>query len=453
MILCGFAAERGLMKNLNQSDPLVSKIIEKESRRQIEGLELIPSENYVSEAVLEAMGSIMTNKYSEGYPHKRYYGGQEFTDELEELAIKRAQELFKTDYHVNVQPYSGSPANLEVYFALLEFGDKVLGMSLVEGGHLTHGNQFNFSGKAYNFVSYGVGKNGKIDYEEVRQIALKEKPKLIISGATAYPRQIDFQKFNDIAREVGAYHMADISHIAGLIAGGVHPSPFGPPACGADVVTTTTHKTLRGPRGAVIFCKPELAEKIDKAVFPGMQGGPHMHQIAAKAVCFKEAAADEFKEYAAQIIKNSQALAGELINRGYNLISGGSDNHLILMKLEPGSGIFAQTALDEAGITLNKNTIPKEPSSPFYPSGIRLGTPAVTSRNMKEQDMIKIAGWIDRTLQITKKYILPENKEERKNYIAEAKKEIKNDADIKKIKNEVAVFAGRFPLPGLKGGK
>lgn len=435
---------------INKDDTQISDLINKEAKRQIEGLELIPSENYVSEAVLEAMGSIFTNKYSEGYPHKRYYGGQEFTDQLEELAIKRAQELFQTGYHVNVQPYSGSPGNLEIYFALLEFGDKVMGMSLTEGGHLTHGNPFNFSGRAYNFIGYGVGKDERIDYEKVRAIALKEKPKMIVSGATAYPRQIDFAKFGAIAKEVGAYHMADISHVAGLIAAGVHPSPFGPPAGGADAIMTTTHKTLRGPRGAVIFCKPELAEKIDKAVFPGMQGGPHMHQIAAKAVCFKEASTPKFKQYANQIIKNCQALAKELTELGHELASGGTDNHLILMKLKPGAGVFAQTALEAAGITLNKNTIPHEPASPFYPSGVRLGTPAITSRGMKEKDMTKIADWIHRSLEEISSYSLPEDKEARKEYVSKAKQEITANKKLTAIRQEVKEFASKLPVPGIK---
>lgn len=434
------------LKMMKKNDPQIAKLIDLESRRQVDGLELIPSENYVSDEVLEAMGSIFTNKYSEGYPHKRYYGGQEFTDELEELAQSRGQKLFKTNYHVNVQPYSGSPANLEVYFALLEFGDKVMGMSLSEGGHLTHGNPFNFSGRAYKFVAYGVGKDEKIDYEEVRRIAKKEKPKLIVSGATAYAREINFKKFSEIAKEVGAYHLADISHVAGLIAGGVHPSPFG----NADVIMTTTHKTLRGPRGAVIFCKEELAEKIDKAVFPGMQGGPHMHQIAAKAVCFLEASKPAFKTYAKQIIKNAQKLAESLIIRGYKLASGGTDNHLILVKLENGAGVFAQSALEVAGITVNKNTIPYEPSSPFYPSGIRLGTPAITSRGMKQKEMVKIADWIDRALQEIKNYKLPADKEKRKEYIKKFKTEIIKNKNLIKIAGEIKIFAKKFPVPAVK---
>lgn len=427
------------------NDQEVAGLIENEAKRQVDGLELIPSENYVSSDVLQALGSVFTNKYSEGYPHKRYYGGQEFADKLEELAIKRAQELFKTDYHVNVQPYSGSPGNLEIYFGLLEFGDKVLGMSLSEGGHLTHGNPSNFSGRAYKFIGYGVNDDEVINYDQVCEIALRERPKMIVSGATAYPRQIDFQKFDAIAKEIGAYHMADISHVAGLIAGGVHPSPFG----FADVVMTTTHKTLRGPRGAVIFCKPELAEKIDKAVFPGMQGGPHMHQIAGKAIAFREASSQEFKNYATQVVKNSQALAKALTNKGYQLSSGGSENHLILLKLAPGAGVFAQQALEVAGITLNKNTIPKEPMSPFYPSGVRLGTPAITSRGMKEKEMEKVAEWIDRGLQEIARYKIPENKEERKEYVKKAKAELAKNEKLQKIAQEIKEFAADFPVPGI----
>lgn len=430
---------------LEKSDPKTYKLIAQESDRQVDGLELIPSENYASRAVLEALSSIFTNKYSEGYPYRRYYGGQQFTDEVEELAISRAQKLFKTNYHVNVQPYSGSPANLSIYFALLCFGDKVMGMSLTEGGHLTHGSLHNFSGKAYRFLAYGVGKDEKIDYEEVRRIAKKEKPKMIVSGATAYPRKIDFGKFSQIAKEVGAYHLADISHVAGLIAAGLHPSPFGH----TDVVMTTTHKTLRGPRGAVIFCKQELADQIDKAVFPGMQGGPHMQQIAAKAVCFAEAKSRKFKDYARQIIKNAQKLAQELTKKDYKLVSGGTDNHLILVKLRHGAGIFAQEALEAAGMTVNKNTIPAEISSPFYPSGIRLGTPAVTSRGMKEKEMVKIAEWMAQALEKIEKYKLPSDKDTRKQYVKEAKKEIKADKDLKKIQKEIKKFTKRFPVPGI----
>jgi len=436
--------------NLKKSDPEIYKLILAEEKRQTNGLELIPSENYASKAVLEAQASIFTSKYSEGYPGRRYYGGQEFTDKIEELAIKRAQKLFKTNYQVNVQPYSGTPANLAIYFALLEPGDKVLGMLLTEGGHLTHGSPANFSGKMYHFIPYGVGKDERLDYEKIRRIARQEKPKMIVSGATAYPRKIDFQKIGEIAQEVGAYHLADISHLAGLIAAGIHPTPFAPPAGGADIVMTTTHKTLRGPRGAIIFSKEELAEKIDKAVFPGMQGGPHMNQIAAKAVCFAEAMKPAFKTYARQIIKNAQTLAQELTKRGCELVSGGTDNHLILMKLQPGAGVFAQEALEQAGITCNKNTIPSEPSSPFYPSGIRLGTPAVTSRGMKEKEMLKIAGWITQVLKEIQKYQLPKEKERRKEYLEKFRKEIRTNKKLQTIREEIKEFAQHFPLPGIE---
>jgi glycine hydroxymethyltransferase len=377
------------MKEINKQDPELAKIMKSELKRQQDVVELIPSENIVSKAVLEALGSVMTNKYSEGYPHKRYYGGNQFIDAAEELAIERAKKLFGCE-HVNVQPYSGSPANIEVYFALLNFGDKVLGMNLAHGGHLTHGHPVNFSGKAYNFVQYGVDeKTHLIDYDKVEEIAKKEKPKIILSGATAYSRIIDFKRFAEIAESVGAISMADISHIAGLIAGGVHPSPF--PF--TDVVTTTTHKTLRGPRSAIIMCKEKYAKQIDRAVFPGMQGGPHDNVTAAKAVAFKEALQPEFKAYAKQIVKNAKALAEVLIQNGITVVSGGTDNHLILCDLSPLGvpGKVAEAALDEANITVNKNMVPYDKRSPFDPSGIRLGTPTVTSRGMKESEM-KIIG-------------------------------------------------------------
>lgn len=373
------------MKHLDGVDPQIAQAIKGEMDRQRYGLELIPSENFASPAVLEALGSVLTNKYSEGYPHKRYYGGNQFVDVAEDLAIERAKELFGAD-HVNVQPYSGSPANLAVYFALLDFGDKVMGMNLAHGGHLTHGHPVNFSGQSYTFVQYGVDKGSeKIDFEEVRKAALRERPKLILSGATAYPREIDFEAFHGIAQEVGAISMADIAHIAGLVVGGVHPSPF--PF--TDVVTTTTHKTLRGPRGAMIMCKDKFAKEIDRAVFPGMQGGPHDHVNAAKAVAFKEALQPEFKEYTLQIVRNARALAEELLSHGFRLVSGGTDNHLILIDLtnKGVTGKQAEEALDRSGITCNKNMIPYDPRTPFNPSGIRIGTPALTTRGMKEEEM------------------------------------------------------------------
>lgn len=414
------------MDNLKTIDPQIWRLIEAEKKRQLEGLEMIPSENYVSKAVIEAMGSILTNKYSEGYPGKRYYGGQQNIDQIEELAKQRALEIFNIsakDYHVNVQPYSGSPANLAVYIALANFGDTLMGMSLTQGGHLTHGHKVNFSGKAFNFVQYSVRESDQqLDYNEIRMIANEVKPKVIVSGATAYPRIIDFVKFQTIAKEVGAIHMADISHIAGLIVAGVHPSPF--PL--ADVVTTTTHKTLRGPRGAVILCKQKYAEVIDKAVFPGLQGGPHEHIIAAKAVCFYEAMQPSFVDYGRQIVHNAKALAKELEVRGYELVTKGTDNHLLLIDLtsQARTGKEAQTILDEVGITVNKNTVPFEKRSPFDPSGIRLGTPAVTTRGMKEKELKLIAQYIDQALAGSKNRLTS-------------------------IKQNVIALARQFPVPGI----
>lgn len=377
-------------------DKKILGLINDEKKRQREGIELIASENYVSESVLECMGSILTNKYSEGYARKRYYKGNEYIDGIEEEAISRAKELFHAQ-HVNVQPYSGSPANLAVHFALLDAGDKTLGMALDAGGHLTHGFKVSITGKYYNSVSYGVDQQGYIDYEEVRRLAKEHKPKLIWAGFSAYSRIIDWQKFKDIADEVGAYLAADIAHVAGLVATGIYPSPVGI----ADVVTTTTHKTLRGPRGAIIMCKEELAEKIGKAVFPGLQGGPHNHTTAAIAVALKEASTEEFKEYTKQIVKNSKALAEELIKRGYKIISGGTDNHLFLVDIVASvgmSGEEASTLLEESNITVNKNAIPNDTRKPWDPSGLRIGTPAITTRGMKEKDMTKIAEFIDEVL-------------------------------------------------------
>ena len=377
-------------------DKKILELINEEKKRQIEGIELIASENYVSESVLECMGSILTNKYSEGYARKRYYKGNEYIDGVEEEAISRAKELFHAE-HVNVQPYSGSPANLAVHFALLDAGDRTLGMALDAGGHLTHGFKVSITGKYYNSVSYGVNEQGYIDYEQVRKLAKEHKPKLIWAGFSAYSRIIDWQKFKDIADEVGAYLAADIAHVAGLVATGIYPSPVGI----ADVVTTTTHKTLRGPRGAIIMCKEELAEKIDKAVFPGLQGGPHNHTTAAIAVALKEASTEEFKKYTKQIVKNSKALAEELIKRDYKIISGGTDNHLFLVDIVASVGISgeeASTLLEESNITVNKNAIPNDTRKPWDPSGIRIGTPAITTRGMKEKDMAKIAQFIDEVL-------------------------------------------------------
>lgn len=373
------------------------KVIELETDRQRSKIELIASENFVTEQVMEAMGSQLTNKYAEGYPGKRYYGGCEFVDVAEDLARDRLKKLFGAD-HANVQPHSGANANLGVYFAILKPGDKVLGMNLSHGGHLTHGSPVNISGTYYNFIAYGVNKEAEtIDYDEVRELAIKERPKLIVAGASAYPRIIDFAKFREIADEVGAYFMVDMAHIAGLVAAGLHPNPV--PY--ADFVTTTTHKTLRGPRGGAILCKQEHAKAIDKAIFPGIQGGPLMHVIAAKAVSFKEALEDDFKDYQKQILKNAKALSSSLIEKGFRLVSGGTDNHLMLIDVRTKglTGKKAEALLDEIGVTTNKNTIPFDPESPFVTSGLRIGTPAITTRGMKEEDMEVIAEIIKLTLE------------------------------------------------------
>ena len=374
---------------LKAVDREIFDAIEMEKQRQQSNLEMIASENHTSVAVMEAMGSVMTNKYAEGYPAHRYYGGCQYVDIAESLAIERAKELFGAE-HANVQPHSGAQANMAVYFALLEPGDTVMGMDLSNGGHLTHGSPVNASGRLYHFVSYGVNsETQRIDYDEVRALALKHKPKMIVAGASAYPRIIDFKRFSEIAREVGAYLFVDMAHIAGLVAAGFHPSPV--PY--ADVVTTTTHKTLRGPRGGLILCREKYAKAIDKAVFPGMQGGPLMHVIAAKAVALKEALQPGFKTYAEQIVKNCHALSDELVKTGFNLVSGGSDNHLILIDVRNKglTGKAAEKVLDEVHITVNKNTVPNETESPFVTSGIRLGTAALTTRGMKEAEMRVIA--------------------------------------------------------------
>lgn len=369
-------------------DPEIAEAIESEVGRQRQNIELIASENFVSKAVMAAMGSPLTNKYAEGYPGRRYYGGCEKVDIAENLARNRAKEIFGAE-HVNVQPHSGAQANMAVYFTVLKPGDKVMGMNLSHGGHLTHGSPVNFSGLYYEIIPYGVNEDGFIDYEELAVIARREKPKMIIAGASAYPRTIDFEKFRAVADEVGAYLMVDMAHIAGLVAAGLHPNPV--PY--ADFVTTTTHKTLRGPRGGMILCKEEYAKAVDKAVFPGVQGGPLMHIIAAKAVNFKEALSDEFKLYQQQIVKNAKALADGLMKRGIKLVSGGTDNHLMLLDLRSVNltGKVAEKLLDEVHVTCNKNTIPYDPESPFTTSGVRFGTPAVTSRGMVEADMDVIA--------------------------------------------------------------
>ena len=380
-----------MMNDISTADPEIYDVIKKEGARIRNGVELIPSENFVSKAVLQAYATFFTNKYSEGYPGKRYYGGNQFVDVVENLAIERAKKLFGAE-HINVQPYSGSPANQAVFFALLNLGDTFMGFDLSAGGHLTHGSPVNFSGKHYKCIPYNVDKKTELlDYDQIRKQAEEIKPKLILSGLTAYPRKIDFKAFKEICDEVNAYHFADIAHIAGLCATGFHQNPI--PYC--DVVTTTTHKTLRGPRGAMIMCKEKHAQAIDKAVFPGLQGGPHDHVNAAKAVAFKEALQPEYKKYCEQIVKNAKALADSLMDNGLELVTGGTDNHLMVIKLVnkglTGKGKEIQNALGEAEIYVNKNTIPYEPNTPFNPSGIRLGTPAVTTRGFKESGM-KVIG-------------------------------------------------------------
>ncbi|MHC1683345.1 MAG: serine hydroxymethyltransferase [Clostridiaceae bacterium] len=404
--------------NIKEQDPKVFNIIEREHDRQETNIELIASENFTSEAVMEAMGSYLTNKYAEGYPHKRYYGGCHVVDEVEDLARERLKELFGAE-HVNVQPHSGSQANMAVYFSVLEPGDTVLGMSLSEGGHLTHGSPVNFSGKLFNFVSYGVNEEGYIDYENVREIAKESKPKMIVAGASAYCRELDFVKFREISDEVGAYLMVDMAHIAGLVAAGVHPSPIPH----AHFVTTTTHKTLRGPRGGAILCKEEFGAKVDKNIFPGMQGGPLMHVIAGKAVCFGEALKPEFKEYGIQVVKNAKVLADELIKYGFDVVSKGTDNHLMLVDLTSKNitGKDAEKLLDSVGITVNKNTVPREKLSPFVTSGVRIGTAAVTTRGFKEEEMKEIARLISYTI---------ENRE----------------ADLSSVNKEVNELCAKFPL-------
>ena len=391
-----FLSQEVTMSYVKQQDPKVQEMIELELGRQRNKLEMIASENFVSQAVMEAQGSVLTNKYAEGYPHKRYYGGCEYVDMVEELAIERAKQLFGAE-HVNVQPHSGSQANFGVYFALLEPGDTIMGMNLSHGGHLTHGSPVNVSGKYFNIIPYGVdAETGRIDYEEMRKIAQEHKPKMIIGGGSAYSRQIDFKTMADIAHEVGAIFMVDMAHFAGLVAAGLHPNPVEY----ADIVTTTTHKTLRGPRGGMIMCKEEYAKAIDKSIFPGIQGGPLMHVIAAKAVAFGEALQPEFKEYAKQVIVNAQTLADALQEEGFTIVSGGTDTHVLLVDLRTVglTGKVAEHVLDEVGITCNKNTIPFDPESPFVTSGIRLGTPALTTRGLHAEDMKEIASIISLVL-------------------------------------------------------
>ena len=445
---------------IQAEDPEVYQIIKKEEERQKEGLELIPSENYASQAVLEAMGSILNDKYAEGYPKKRYYGGNQFIDEAESLCQKRALAAYGLDakeWAVNVQPLSGSPANIAVYFALMNFGDVLMSLQLTEGGHLTHGADANFSGRAYKPVFYPLNPQTQmLDYEVIEKLANQHKPKILLAGYTAYPRTIDFSKFAKIAKEVGAYSMADISHISGLISAGVHPSPFPD----TDVVMTTTHKLLRGPRAAVIFSKrstlkdgKSISDLIDKAIFPGLQGGPHEHTIAGVAIAFKEAQTSEFKAYATQVIKNAKALADSLTSEGLKLVSGGTDNHLLLIDLSPfgpGKGIFVQQALEEASITANKNTIPGEPASPFFPSGLRLGTPSITTRGFKEGDMKQVGKWIADVIKSVKDYNYFSEKEKRQAEIDRFKKELAENKIISKVRKEVNEFCSKFPVPGIE---
>lgn len=409
------------MKNIKKQDPVVYRAIKNELKRQQDGMELIASENYVSEAVLEALGSVLTNKYSEGYPGKRYYGGQKYIDVIENLAIARAKKLFGAQ-HVNVQPLSGAPANLIAYSAVLKPGDKILGMDLSHGGHLTHGHPVTLGAKIYNFIRYKTGPDGKIDYRELEKIALKEKPQMILAGFSAYTRQLDYKKFAAIAKKVKAITMIDVAHIAGLIAGGVIPNPVPH----FDIVTTTTHKTLRGPRGGMILCKKKYAQAIDKAAFPGFQGGPHENNIAAKAVAFGEALKPTFKKYAAQILKNAKTLERELKKYGFKLIFGGTDNHMVLVDVFSSkmvSGQEAEKVLDEVGITLNKNMIPDDPRPPMDPSGVRIGVPAITTRGMKEKEIKQIVEWIERAISHRK-----------------------NKKELRKIHQEVMQLCRKFPV-------
>lgn len=438
---------------LKKQDPQIAELIDLETERQKTSLQMIPSENHCSPAVREALGSILTDKYAEGYPGKRYYGGNQIIDKVETLCIERAKKAFGVPF-ANVQPYSGSPANFAVYLAVCEPGDTIMGHNLPDGGHISHGWKVNITSKIFKSIPYHVKKDGYVDLEEVRRLALDNKPKLIWCGATAYVREFPFEQLSKIADEVGAYFVADIAHIAGLVIAGAHksPAPF------ADIITTTTHKTLRGPRGGLIMVTekglkkdPELGEKINRAIFPGgVQGGPHEHQIAAIAVALKEALSPEFKKYGKQIVKNAKILGQGLIKKGVKLVSGGTDNHMLLIDLTDegvGRGVFLQDALDISGITVNKNTIPQDPSSPFYPSGVRLGTPAITTRGMKEKEMEIIADWIAKIVSEIKKYKLPTDKEERAVCLKNFRKEIKDNKVVKRIKQEVLKFCKKFPLP------
>ena len=436
-----------MKKTLKKTDPKIYKAIQDELKRQQEGMELIPSENIVSEAILEAMGSILTNKYSEGYPHKRYYGGQKYIDQIEDIAQERAKKLFGVP-HANVQPYSGSPANLAVYIATCNPGDTIMGQSLPDGGHLTHGWKASATSMFYNAIQYHVKDDGYLDLAEIERLAIQHKPKLIWVGATAYVREFPFQKLARIADTVGAYLAADIAHITGLVIAGVHVSPV--PY--VHIITTTTHKTLRGPRGGMILVTakglkkdPELAKKIDRAIFPNLQGGPHDHTTAAIAVALEEASTPQFRKYGKQIVLNAKALAQELMKNGMELVSNGTDNHMMLVKCGKGRGILLEKALDAVGITVNKNTIPLDPSSPFYPSGIRIGTPSVTTRGMKEKEMRTVAKWIATVFHIIREYNLPEKKEEIVPYLKKFEQVLGRNKEIKKIHKAVKVLCKKFP--------
>lgn len=440
------------MKNLKQVDPQIYKLVKQEESRQKEVLEMIPSENYASQAVMEALGTVLTNKYSEGYPKRRYYQGNAVADEVESLAQERAKALFGVPY-VNVQALSGSPANAAVYFALLEQKEKIMGLSLSFGGHLTHGAPLTFSSRFFTSVQYQLGKDGFLEYDAIEKLAVKEKPKIIVCGFTAYPRIIDFKKFAQIADKVGAYLMADISHITGLIVAGVHPSPVN----FAHIITTTTHKTLRGPRGALIMVtdrgikkNPDLPKKIDSAIIPGLQGGPHDNQTAAIAVALKEAGTTTFKRYGEQIVKNSKKLAEELVSFGFDLVSGGSDNHLILIDLRNKNvnGRVAAIALEAGGIVLNYNGVPFDTMPPLFASGIRLGTPALTTRGFKENDMKKVAAWMNTIVGEVEGLVLPlDDKEQRSALMKEYRLKIGGNKKIAAIAKEIKSFCIKFPVP------
>ena len=437
---------------LDKTDPEIAKLIALEEKRQEDVLEMIPSENYASRAVMQALATVLANKYSEGYPKKRYYQGNKIVDDIEILAQERAKKLFNVP-HANIQPYSGSPANTAVYFALCEpLKDKIMGLSLAFGGHLTHGAPVSISGKYFKTVPYELGTNGYLDFDAIEKLAASEKPKIIVCGFTAYPRIIDFRRFGQIADSCGAYLLADISHITGLVVAGVHPSP----TPYAHIVMTTTHKTLRGPRGAIIMVTqkgakydPELAEKIDKAVFPGLQGGPHDNQTAAIAVALREAQGKPFKKYGQQIVKNSKALASSLSTFHFDLSSGGSDNHLILIDLRNKgvNGAVAAITLEVAGIVTNKNAVPFDTNPPYYPSGIRLGTPAITTRGMKEAEMKKIAQWISRTIDEVKNERFPPDKDTRSQFMKGFRIRISHNQNLKKIASEVKNLTKKFPIP------